>query len=224
MTKHTFKISNGDLVTSLVLNKDEFATLMTELLALIIPDLHPGDMKKRVDIAKQQGFLSGLRRGPPTEKLFQKYGVETPVFSACVIGFNTAEDSKTGADAKYLLEQTYATLTPELKTDIDTGTQQVIDDLTQRAVADETLRKFSFKHLKGVDRGFKLAFGDQALETLQTTWVLRNLEYPVPVNAEFTEFIRRLLTSIVAVGDACRKGDVEPVQKKDEQKGRKKKK
>ena len=209
MTKHQFQLE-GKEVTSLVMSKEEFTELCTLLEKVKLKGAKPKDWKQQIIAIRNAEHLPLVSKGTETAFLFEKYGVETQLMTACIRGFATkgvvTVESQT---AIAVIQKAYDELSEEIKKEITTTANEIYELLKSHTRQDEIsnlITQFVFKHMKDVDRGLRLAFLEDVNKSVATTMVRRQMDIGDPFGPDFDGYLRRLLTGVVSTAEMFKKG------------------
>lgn len=174
MTKHKFKMPDGNIMTSTVMSEEEF----TELLDF----MKDNELVPSIDQFKKHKLVPLIYRGTKTEPIFIKYQIETQYCSFVIRGYANELMKQNpflgfGADittipvdeSEKVFAGSYERLSEDIKKEIDSSVEAVLIMLDKTQAPDQIFIKFISKFGKDAPRKIRFALVDSMIKSAKIT-------------------------------------------------------
>jgi hypothetical protein len=204
MTKHVFRLPNGQQMTSLVMDQTEFDKLCQYLdkLKVETPNL---------EAIRKAKHLPLMTQSTTTELIFRTYGVKTEFLSAIVRGqgqeiikeLDQKQDTTTiisDQEFRQHCEEIYTSLSIELQQDINATVDKLVEAAKQQTQAESCIINFISKHGKELPRNIRINLAEHSIAALyQTYFIMKHSTNNF--DEEFKGYLKRLL---IGIAQTCR--------------------
>ncbi len=192
MTKRSFTMPDGKIMTASVMSEEEFAELLVYLKG--------NNLVPTIEEFKKRKIVPLIFRGSKTEPIFVKYQIDTQYCSFVVRGFakeffkNQTLISREEAEEMFV--GTYEKLNEEAKKLIDSTIEEILTALSQSKTPEHIFMQFINKIGKNAPRQIRLNLADSMINSANVTLSsFRNsFNGKEEVLTEYKKYLIRLFT------------------------------